>query len=364
MNRRFHNVRVNKKSLTVWLLFVLAALVLYLASGVLYLGVLLLTLAAGLGLSFAASAFSGADITLRITGRELGAGEEEAAFLLSFSNNGKVPVFGLACEIVAKNLLTGECVRTRELLSLGPGQKKRVEISTPVKHCGCIETQVADTCVTDPFAIFKREIRLNGAGCQYIFPQYGELEIGEETLNAYDMESYKFSGRRKGSDPSETFSLKPYAPGDSVKAIHWKLSAKTDEIIIKESSLPVENKLIVVVDKCTACTPDRADEIASYTASVCYSLLKKGIAHSLGWYDAAEKTFAVREIRSEENFQTALREFLRTPFTEDSRSTPYHFAEADMEKPWSGCLYIGEDERDLERLRVHAEVTRLCPRQN
>ena len=35
---------------------------------------------------------------------------------------------------------------------------------------------------------------------------------------------------------SEIYDLKTYYPGDDIRHVHWKLSAKTGEVLLKEGS--------------------------------------------------------------------------------------------------------------------------------
>lgn len=39
---------------------------------------------------------------------------------------------------------------------------------------------------------------------------------------------------RAGSGPGETFQIRPYVPGDPIRQLHWKLSAKLDQPLIRE----------------------------------------------------------------------------------------------------------------------------------
>lgn len=43
---------------------------------------------------------------------------------------------------------------------------------------------------------------------------------------------------RRGSDLTEPFRLREYAPGDSLRQIHWKLSSKLDRLVIREPGMP------------------------------------------------------------------------------------------------------------------------------
>ena len=52
-------------------------------------------------------------------------------------------------------------------------------------------------------------------------------------------ESEEHSKERGGDDPSEVFQIRDYQPGDKLRSIHWKLSAKTGEMMVRERSLPL-----------------------------------------------------------------------------------------------------------------------------
>ena len=54
---------------------------------------------------------------------------------------------------------------------------------------------------------------------------------------------------KPGGSLSEDSELRPYKPGDPVRTIHWKLSAKYDSIIVREPMLPPPHSRIVMVKK-------------------------------------------------------------------------------------------------------------------
>jgi len=41
-------------------------------------------------------------------------------------------------------------------------------------------------------------------------------------------------GTGTGGDPEELMGLRPYAPGDPLRRVHWKASAKRDQLVVKE----------------------------------------------------------------------------------------------------------------------------------
>jgi len=56
-----------------------------------------------------------------------------------------------------------------------------------------------------------------------------------------------FSWKPKNGGFSENHELRLYVPGDSLRQIHWKLSAKTGKLIIREPMIPDMGKVLVTV---------------------------------------------------------------------------------------------------------------------
>ena len=93
-----------------------------------------------------------------------------------------------------------------------------------------------------------------------------------------------WSQNQKGNDQSEVFALRDYIEGDSLKQIHWKLSSKRQQLIVREASLPVEKSLLIYWDKNTGeASPEEMDALAECTASVAQAIFAQGISFSFGW---------------------------------------------------------------------------------
>jgi hypothetical protein len=99
--------------------------------------------------------------------------------------------------------------------------------------------------VYDIFKIFHLRRKLNLSAKVRILPREkypNDSRIETET----DTESPAsvITGRR-----SDTFnSLREYREGDHIKAIHWKLSAKQDELIVKQMEQAINNSAVIFCD--------------------------------------------------------------------------------------------------------------------
>ena len=52
----------------------------------------------------------------------------------------------------------------------------------------------------------------------------------------------------KGDDVSQISQIRNYIPGDKLQNIHWKLSAKNEELQVKEFSKPYSDEVTLLVD--------------------------------------------------------------------------------------------------------------------
>lgn len=89
-----------------------------------------------------------------------------------------------------------------------------------------------------------------------------------------------------GDDPSETLKLREYQKGDRPSRIHWKLSAKSDELIVAEMSMPVGCNVVIFLDVQPLSMGKK--ELRVYWEilhSLSQELLAQECAHYLIWRD-------------------------------------------------------------------------------
>ena len=79
-----------------------------------------------------------------------------------------------------------------------------------------------------------------------------------------------------GNDKTQIFDVSPYHEGDNIKDIHWKLSLKTEEFVVKKYSMPVCSETNVYVDFAVPedkkVTAEGVDRFYSYVFSIVESL--------------------------------------------------------------------------------------------
>ncbi len=86
----------------------------------------------------------------------------------------------------------------------------------------------------------------------------------------------------EGSDPLRTGrvrgdlvrSVRPYAPGDAPRSVHWPSTARTGQLVVRELEPPVPMGQAIVVD--LRGLGDETERAASYAAGACRAVLAAG----------------------------------------------------------------------------------------
>ena len=112
------------------------------------------------------------------------------------------------------------------------GKKRTLESGgvLPTEHCGALEILPKRLWVYDYLGLFRIPMR-NKSGCKILIrPEKVPVENPPD-LNRYLANSWR---PKPGGGYAENHELRLYRPGDNLKQIHWKLSAKTGKLVLRE----------------------------------------------------------------------------------------------------------------------------------
>lgn len=183
-------------------------------------------------------------------------------------------------------------------------------------YCGTVQLRVYRMTVRDYFYVFPFIKKLNVICQQIIFPDIQEIPM--EAVSAasfYNDEYEEFYEEHPGNDPSEVFDIRNYREGDKLQRIHWKLSSKRDQIMVKEYSDPIVINSAIICDNALCCMKservEKWSELLEKTVQASYSLLMQEVIHYVYWFDSELLTGIKKEIRSEQDFVSFVSELLQ-----------------------------------------------------
>ncbi len=133
---------------------------------------------------------------------------------------------------------------TIHLTELGRRTQK-VAYRFMAEHVGSMFPGVESFTVSDVFGLFKKEHKPESAGNELLVLPV-PFDVEPLTFAAGDMgvETMK----RAMEDPSSPSDFRSYQPGDPLKRIHWKMSARKREITIRQFEEPALPDALVLMD--------------------------------------------------------------------------------------------------------------------
>lgn len=115
-----------------------------------------------------------------------------------------------------------------------PRNTQNLTFQLSSKFCGVINIRSAYITIYDPLRIFKFRIGKNISENIVILPEGHDIGAALSSNDRINDESPIYSDSKPGDDPSEVFDLRDYCPGDKLNRIHWKISSKREDFVVKE----------------------------------------------------------------------------------------------------------------------------------
>ena len=167
---------------------------------------------------------------------------------LQIVNDSVLPVFLGKGSLHLENHFTGEQMELPFSFSLKGRGKKAIDFQGKSQWCGCIYATLHSWRSYDFFGLAGQKRKAGLSACTVVMPCEQKEDFRFLTKEGFDMESFRYSGARPGDDPGETFDIREYQEGDSIRQIHWKLTGKLDKMMIRQRSFPVDDTVLILAE--------------------------------------------------------------------------------------------------------------------
>ena len=232
--------------------------------------------------------------------------EQNAEVELRWQGQSLFPLPALTGRLTAANLLCGTRGRFRsgDLL--------------PTEHCGLLTIRLRRPRCHDYLGLFSLPIRGSAQAAVLVRPT--PLAPGEIP----DMRRYQVTAWRPkpGGGLAENHELRLYRPGDSLRQVHWKLSAKTGKLITREAMEPVRNSMLLSLSLCGS--PTQLDTKLGRLLWMSRYLLQLELPHKVACHSGGGLT--LYDISCPEDLNRAMDAILRSaPAEEEPAAFPTAF---------------------------------------
>jgi len=243
------------------------------------------------------------------------------------------PVEFISITVRFRNSFSANLKENRQVFYVSVDSRSATNATFNLKseYAGYVIISISNVRVFDYLKIFSLKKKIPGEIKVAVLPNYYEQteDLLKDRLKM-QFESDYYSDTKSGDDPSEVFAIREYREGDRPQRIHWKLSLKQDQLMIKEFSEPLNCSVVIMIDMGISGygEPDIIDSLLECALSLSYSFMMKGQIHYFAWYDSIQGSARRIRIASEKDFFEAIDGlFSCGPYVQDVNLAAVYFAE-------------------------------------
>ena len=250
-------------------------------------------------------------------------------------------------DLAIQNEMFQTTEQTRLILPLS-GRVNSFTWKETVPLCGEIEVTCSQIRAYDFLRLFCRKIETLELASAVVYPKQRRLQV---QLSRAAAGIPKYTGmvqNRKGSDPSEMFDIRDYTPGDDIRSIHWKLSSKTDNLILRQASDPAYYNTVLLPDfgrnqLKQEHAAEQMNAAIGYAAAFGEELLRQNVG--FGFAFPTPQGLKIEEVRSRSAFQQLVALWLSVPVQETSGTGLRYFEMDHLEERFTKLILFsaGDD---------------------
>lgn len=265
--------------------------------------------------------------------------DEAVAFVCVLQNMSPFPAPAIRGTLSVQNILTGTTVEKGLRATVAGKGQKTLQFRVEEPEVGNLFATVLELTSRDLFGLVAYPIENVASAEQLILPPDVPSEVLMEEALETTGESLRYSEREKGTDVSELFDIREYGVGDDVRAIHWKLTAKQENPVLREFSKPLNYSVILLVELAES-SSDALQACIAYASSISKGLLEAGVLHTVAWFDRGADEFCTFNITTPE--EQAMAELRLTSSASQSveSTTLERFLEGNGVDPSSTLFYL------------------------
>jgi len=237
---------------------------------------------------------------------------------------------------IRNELLQQEQIRTFFMVASHSGRTVEEVISS--EYCGMLRCNIAELRIYDALGLFSFRKKAESSYLVSVLPSvYPLMAINSAVLQ--DIQDNITSRTMKGNDPSEIMDVREYRDGDRLAKIHWKLSDKYDQLMVKDFGDSISNDVLLLFDL----NGNSSEEISGLLDAV-YSisnfLIKNQITYEIEWYDSLHERLVHTDISQDNDLGLVFEAIMTNSRFQKQSWVLKNCSNGYGHKPYSVVLYL------------------------
>ena len=155
---------------------------------------------------------------------------------------------------------------------LRPAEQRKITRKVTFESRGYFSLTDAWLSTSFPFIFFTLKKSPENRKTILVYP--GIKDLTEDILPAQVTDSQSAGFRRAEADEAGT--LREYQRGDSLKSIHWKVTAKKGKLMVRELYEQMPRRITILLDNTSHRRADDFEKAVTLTASLSWLYIKQG----------------------------------------------------------------------------------------
>lgn len=273
------------------------------------------------------------------------------------------PAGNIKTEVTCENLVFGNLESAVYILK-PYRQQQDYEIPMDTSVCGKRIVRIREIVCYDLLCLFCRRIPVEAEFICTVYPYETQMYISFQRHMEREQPGDIYDGRKSGTDVSEVFGLREYREGDPLQSIHWKLSGKMQQLIVREFGRPVNYHTLILLAPAFCYGDERVSEqivnaVFDLGVSFCHALLNQNIAHFTGYFLGGE--ICCVPVDSLHSYEDMLLKLMNVPIQKNGNDTMVSFLDQQLYKQFTKVFYVtgAVNEAATQNLSVLSELTIL-----
>ena len=267
---------------------------------------------------------------------------EEVELKVVVENTGFAPVANVRGKIVIFNSFEDKKQEYEMNFNVKGFGENEVVLKISSESCALIKAEWVSIYMYDYLGMFKTKMKNVGTeALVYVFPAKRDYDFSSVSGKEDEEEEKNIIGE----DTSEIVDIRTFRRGDKLNRIHWKLTLKCDETMVKEFGDVYGNKFTIGFELCKNISYDVMDDILVVLYEVGRGLARDNKEFVVKWYDGYRNIYMEETINNIVDFDKAYRKVLESGpvatdkmlYTHEKEENKGHFVYITAEENISSC---------------------------
>lgn len=237
---------------------------------------------------------------------------------LLVENRGKLPVkyLSVKLELYDEN---GALIHKYRIRSSGQEEEKILRLSLSAPHCGIYRLCIRQIRVYDYLCAFSSAKEVEQQMNILVLPKVKAMKLRPPFMELQGRQvedTAREQMRYSGSDNREIRQIREYQTGDTVRYVHWNLSARADRLRIKEFERENDSfsRLLLDLRIPKEWKAQQRDAFYEILSALILGFLQASWGISVCWYDSESRGFVSMTVEQSAQYHNMMAKLYRTEF--------------------------------------------------